>query len=192
MEETSLLYDRCATFHHHVSIEYPLIFSWLIQRGIAFIPSHNSLACKITFFQLFAHMLLEIRTSKNACTRGAKVLFKAKILSLRTDALYIFICFIFSSSLCDVFELECNFCWETPSERQLWILASGNDKSIRYTQSDLKGMFWFSGWRCTICFDGEALDSLCTVPLSEINAQKKKLFYIKGRNKLNFFDSKVK
>lgn len=97
--ETSPLYDRCATcltpscFHWI----YPLIFSWLMQRGIAFIPSHNSLACKITFFQLFAHMLLEILTSKNACTRGAKVLFKAKILSLRTDALYIFICFIFSS-----------------------------------------------------------------------------------------------
>lgn len=143
-----------------------------MQRGIAFIPSHNSLACKITFFQLFAHMLLEIRTSKNACTRVPKFYLKRKFFRFELMRyIYLYVLFFFII-LCDVFELECNFCWETPSERQLWILASGNDKSIRYTQSDLKGMFWFSGWRCTICFDGEALDSFCTVPLLEINAQK--------------------
>lgn len=62
--------------------------------------------------------------------------------------LYICVCFLlvfFFIFLGDVFELERNFCWETPIERQLWMVASGNDKSIRYTQSDLKGMFWFWG-----------------------------------------------
>lgn len=166
-----------------------------MQRGIAFIPSHNSLACKITFFQLFAHMLLEIRTSKNACTRVPKFYLKRKFFFPSNGCvlyIYMFYLFFFSSSCVMCLSSNAIFVEKRPVKRQLWILASGNDKSIRYTQSDLKGMFWFSGWRCTICFDGgEVLDSFCTVPLSKINVQKNRLFHIKGIINWTFFDSGV-